>query len=210
MLTFIAEGGTGDTELIVVVCCGIGKRKHEALPGRDAILWGFGSLVFVFCGALTQLKQKNTKRYWAAEAKAADELGGDVQCCTAGLGWEGRQNRSFLSQSWVIHSSSLYCSCCLFQKALHSYFLLKMMVPAACLQPTAFSCFVTLIFLLLLLGESCMWYQILYSWILGDTASEMSVDRCASQTNHRSFMLLWKCTDALQIPWEELFPLTTA
>lgn len=38
MLTFIAEGGTGDAELTIVVCCGIGKRKHEALPGCDAIL----------------------------------------------------------------------------------------------------------------------------------------------------------------------------
>lgn len=94
--------------------------------------------MFVFCCALTQLKQKNTKTYWAAEAKAADELGGDVQCCTAGLGWEGRQNRSFLSQSWVIPSSSLHCLCCLFQKALHSHFLLKVVVPAACFKPTAF------------------------------------------------------------------------
>lgn len=137
-------GGTGDTELIVAVCCDIGKRKHKVLPGCDTSLSRFGSLVFVFCGALTQLKHKNTRTYRAAEAKAADELGGDVQCCTAGLDWEGRQNRSFLSQSWVIPSTSLHCLCCLFQKALCSHFLLKVMVPAACFKLTAFSCYVTL------------------------------------------------------------------
>lgn len=57
-------------------------------------LVGF-SVAFIFCGALAQLKQKTTKKHSAVETKAADELVGDVQCYSAGLDWEERQNPPF-------------------------------------------------------------------------------------------------------------------
>lgn len=83
----------------------------------------------------------------------------DVQCYPAGLDWKWRQNCCFLSYGWVIPPGSLPCLCCPFQKTLNSHFLQEVLVPAAWLRPTAFSCSVTF-FCLLLLGESCLWYQL--------------------------------------------------
>lgn len=123
------------------------------------------------------------------ETKAADKFVGDIQCYTAGLHWEERQNPPFSTVVGLFPPAPCIVHVALFRKPFIPSSCKKVMVPAACLQPTAYSCYVTLIFIVSLRRELLVIPNAVLL-DLRDIVSEMFHDRCASQTNHCSFMSL--------------------
>lgn len=71
------------------------------------------------------------------------------------LDWEEEQNPPFSTVVVLFPPAACIVYVALFKKPFIPTSCEKVMVPAACLQPTAYSCSVTW-FLLFLLGESCL------------------------------------------------------
>lgn len=131
---------------------------------RSGRLVGF-FWALIFCGALVQLKQNTTKKHWAV--KGSRWVG---RWCSVLYSWArlGRKTKlSILNHSWVSPFSSLCCLCCSFRKIPHFYFLQEGDDPCCLLAANSLflSCHFFFLFLFFLLGASCLWYQMLCSWL---------------------------------------------
>lgn len=163
---------------------------------RSGRLVGF-FWALIFCGALVQLKQNTTKKHWAV--KGSRWVG---RWCSVLYSWArlGRKTKlSILNHSWVSPFSSLCCLCCSFRKIAHFYFLQEGDDPCCLLAANSLflSCHFFFSFFIFSVRSELLVIPNAVLLALRDAVSGVVHDRFASQTNHCSFMSLWKHTDAL-------------